>query len=161
MILSFFYWNRMEQNKKKNASQEKRVIPSISSSSMIQQYEPRTQIRRQIIEEEQERQQRKRQTDRFQPKATSEDDDLQYNYLQIGKQTKKRQKSQTQKWQKYDYRKHQRNRSEQRFTITNQIQGINNEKYNEFDDLDQISDDKADLCIRNLPLNRLMKKMTI
>ncbi|CAK88358.1 unnamed protein product (macronuclear) [Paramecium tetraurelia] len=128
---------------------------------MIQQYEPRTPIRRFVPEIEQERQQRKRQTDRFQPKATCEDDDLQLNYLQIGKQTKKRQKSQTQKLQKYDYRKHQRNRSEQRSALPNQIQGITNEKYNEFDDLDKISDDKADLCIRNLPSNRLMKKMTI
>ncbi|CAD8144237.1 unnamed protein product [Paramecium octaurelia] len=161
MILSFFYWNQMEQNKKKNASQEKKVVPSVCSSSMIQQYEPRNQIRRQILEEEQVRQQRKRQTDRFQPKATSEDEDSQLNYLQIGNQTKKRQKSQTQRWQKYDNRKSKRNRSEQRFAVTNQIQGVTTEKYYEFDDLDKISDDKADLCIRNLPQNRLMKKMTI
>ncbi|CAD8144138.1 unnamed protein product [Paramecium pentaurelia] len=161
MILSFFYWNRMEQNKKKNASQEKKAFPSICSSPMIQQYEPRTQIRRQIVEDEQVRQQRKRQTDRFQPKATSEDEDPQLNYLQIGNQAKKRQKSQTQRWQQYDYSKSKRNRSEQRFAVTNQIQGVTTEKYYEFDDLDKISDDKADLCIRNLPQNRLMKKMTI
>ncbi|CAD8056123.1 unnamed protein product [Paramecium sonneborni] len=161
MILSFFYQNRMEQNKKKNVFQEKKTIPSISSPSIIQQYEPRTQVRRQIIEEEQQRQQKKRQTERFQPKATSEDEDLQLNYLQIGNQAKKRQKSQTQRLLQYDLRKHQRNRSEQRFTVKNTNQGVNTEKYNEFDDLDQISDDKADLCIRNLPQNRLMKKMTI
>ncbi|CAK58626.1 unnamed protein product (macronuclear) [Paramecium tetraurelia] len=160
MILSFFYWNSMEQNKKKNASQEKKVVPSVCSSSMIQQYEPKNQIRRQILEEEQIRQQRKRYTDKFQPKATSEDEDPQLNFLQIGNKAKKRQKSQTQRWQKYENRKSKRNRSEQRFAVTNQIQGLT-EKYYEFDDLDKISDDKADLCIRNLPQNRLMKKMTI
>ncbi|CAD8059120.1 unnamed protein product [Paramecium sonneborni] len=151
----------MEQNRKKNTSQEKKVIPSFSSPSTIQQYEPRTQIRRQIIEDEQQRQQKKRQTERFQPKATSEDEDLQLNYLQIGNQAKKRQKSQTQRFWKYDQRKQKRNHSEQRFAANNSNQGVNTEKYNEFDDLDQISDDKADLCIRNLPQNRLMKKLTI
>jgi hypothetical protein len=35
------------------------------------------------------------------------------------------------------------------------------EKFNEFDDLDEISDDKADLCVKTLPQNRLIKKMTI